>query len=128
MEPQLMWVFVNKYRTRTRCTLQVDIKFTSSTAEAKRIPSRVTSLASVGTTRVRRDLVKGQGVGRMRHVIEKTRSIEAVIVEEILATVASMEIRLIVIWLLTGIASECFRTIHNWFQNVRMAKVLFTFT
>lgn len=124
-----MWVFVNKYRTRTRCTLQVDIKSTSRTAKAKSISSRATSVASIGTTRVRWNWVKGQSVRRMRRVIEKMRSIEAVFMEEILADVASMEIRLIVIWLLTGIANESFifRWIHNWFQNVGMAKVLFTF-
>ena len=94
--------------------MQVNIKVTSSAAEAKSITSRATSLASIGMTRVRWNLVKGQGMGRMRRVIEKTRSIETVFVEEILAGVAAVERLVSIVWLLTSIAIEyCFSWIHN---------------
>ena len=57
---------------------------------------------------------EGSGMGRMRRVVEKTRSIETVFVEEILAGVAAVEMLVSIVWLLTSIAIEyCFSWIHN---------------
>lgn len=60
-------------------------------------------------------------------MIEKTRSIEAVFMEKILTGIATVEITSNV-WMLTSIASESFSWIHNGFQDVWMAEVLFTLT
>ena len=59
---------------------------------------------------------EGSGMGRMRRVVEKTRSIETVFVEEILAGVAAVERLVSIVWFLTSIAIGRFSLVSLCFH------------